>query len=179
VTFKNQPFEGLIPGLKGRKYDAAISAMTITPERAEQVDFSDPYYDAGQVLTVREEDDSIKGLDDLAGKVIAVQLNTTGHLQAEKIEGATLKTFKSIEPAFLELLKRRADAVINDDPTTRLILQKKAGLKIVGEPFTKEQYGIAVKMGNAELLSKINEGLKKVKASGEYDRIKATWISGE
>lgn len=179
VTFKNQPFEGIIPGLKGGKYDAAISAMTITSERAEQVDFSDPYYDAGQIISVRADDDSIRGLEDLKGKVIAVQLNTTGHLQAQKLEGAELKTFSSIEPAFLELLRGRADAVINDYPTTFLILSKKEGLKTVGEPFTEEKYGIAVRKGNTELLARVNEGLKKVKASGEYDRIREKWISSE
>ncbi|MHC4777743.1 MAG: basic amino acid ABC transporter substrate-binding protein [Planctomycetota bacterium] len=176
VEFKNQPFEGLIPGLKGGKFDAAISAMTITSERAEEVDFSDPYYDAGQVVTVREENDSIKDLSDLEGKIIAVQLGTTGFLQASKIEGVELRTFKSVEPAFLELLAGRADAVINDDPTTRLILAKEKGLKIVFGPFTEEQYGIAVRKGNAELLARINEGLKKVRDSGEYDRIREKWI---
>lgn len=176
VEFVNQPFDGIIPGLKGRKYDAAVSAMTITPERAQEVLFSDPYYDAGLVVAVREEETSILSLADLKGKTIAVQMNTTGHIQAGKIEGAKIKTFESIEPAFLELLKGRADAVINDAPVTALIVRKKKGLKVVGEPFTEERYGIAVRKEDPELLTRINEGLARVKASGEYARIKAKWI---
>jgi polar amino acid transport system substrate-binding protein len=176
VEFQNQPFDGIIPGLKAGRYDAAVSAMTITADRAKAVHFSDPYYDAGQIITVREAESSIQGVADLKGKVIAVQLNTTGHLEAKKVGAREVRTFESIEPAFLELLKGRADAVINDDPTTRLIVSKKEGLRIIGKPFTEEKYGIAVRQGNETLLARINEGLKKVRASGAYDRIKARWI---
>jgi polar amino acid transport system substrate-binding protein len=153
AEFVDQPFDGIIPGLRQGKYDAAVSAMTITPERAKEVDFTDGYYDAGQVIAVREAEAGIRGLEDLQGKVIAVQLGTTGNRAAEKIAKATVKTFPSIEPAFLELLAGRADAVINDDPTTVLYMREHRGIRIVGKPFTEEKYGIAVRKGNVDLLA--------------------------
>ncbi len=179
AVFVDQPFDGLIPGLQQGKYDAAVSAMTITPERAEVVAFTDGYYDAGQVIAVREGTTGISTPADLAGKVVAVQANTTGHRQAERIAGAEVRSFPSIEPAFMELAAGRADAVINDDPTTFLYAREHGGIRIVGAPFTEEQYGIAVRRDDAALLAKLNEGLRRVRASGEYDRLRKVWIEGK
>jgi len=176
AEFVDQAFDGILPGLAQGKYDAAVSAMTITAERAEVVDFTDPYFDAGQVVAVRADETGIRGLEDLAGKTIAVQRNTTGHLAAQKVPGARVKDFDSVEPAFLELLARRADAVINDYPPTFLYAKEHPEIRIAGEPFTRESYGIAVRKGNRELLARLNEGLRKVRASGEYDLLAAKWI---
>ena len=87
-----------------------------------------------------------------------------------------MKTFDAVGEAYLELLAGRADAVINDEPPTRLYMKSHPEVRIAGETFTREQYGIAVRKGNAVLLAKLNAGLKKVKASGEYDRLKKQWI---
>lgn len=179
IEFINQEWDALIPGLKGGRYDAVISAMTITEDRRKAVDFSDGYFDAGQIITVQKGTAGIAKPADLKGKTVAVQMNTTGHFQAQKIEGAVIKTFDSTELAFKELAAGRADAVINDEPPTRIYLKDHPELQMVGDVFTDEQYGIAVKQGNAALLAKINSGLKKVRASGEYDRLKAKWITGE
>jgi His/Glu/Gln/Arg/opine family amino acid ABC transporter permease subunit len=178
AAFVDQAFDGLIPGLNQGKFDAAISCMTITEERARVVDFSDPYYDAGQVIAVRAADASVRDLADLEGRTIAVQRSTTGHALAEKVKGATVKAFDAVDPAFLEVLAGRADAVINDEPTTLTYLAGNPGLRVASRPLTEERYGIAVKKGNADLLRKINDGLARVRASGEYDRIKAEWIGG-
>jgi polar amino acid transport system substrate-binding protein len=179
VTFVNQEWDALIPGLKGGRYDAVISAMTITEDRRKAVDFSDGYFDAGQIITVKQGTEGIAKPADLKGKTIAVQMNTTGHFQAQKIDGATIKTFDSTELAFKELAAGRADAVINDEPPTRIYLKDHPDLQMVGEVFTDEQYGIAVTKGNADLLARINSGLQKVRASGEYDTLRAKWVTGE
>jgi ABC-type amino acid transport substrate-binding protein len=176
VEFVDQVFDGILPGLARGKYDAAVSSITITEERAREVDFTDPYFEAGQVVAVRAGDASIRGLGDLAGKTIAVQRNTTGHRAAAAVKGATVKDFDAIEPAFLELLASRADAVINDEAPTLHFLRTRPGIRIAGPRFTEEKYGIAVRKGNADLLRKLNEGLRKVKASGEYERLRARWI---
>ena len=176
VEFIDQTFDGILPGLSQGKYDAAVSAMTITEERARIVDFTDPYFDAGQVVAVLARNAAVKGLADLEGKTISVQRNTTGHRAAEKVKGATVKDFDSIEPAFLELLAGRADAVINDYPPTFLYMKSHPEVRIAGKPFTEEKYGIAVRKGHADLLAKLNEGLRRVKASGEYDRLVKQWL---
>ncbi|MFT3764511.1 MAG: ABC transporter permease subunit [Minicystis sp.] len=178
VDFVDQPFDGILPGLRQGRYDAAVSAMTITEERARVVDFTDPYYDAGQVIAVRAGDARVHGLADLRGKVVAVQRGTTGHRLAERIEDARVKTFDAVEPAFLELLAGRADAVLNDGPTTLLYARQHAGIAVAGHPLTDETYGIAVRKGNADLLAKLNQGLRRVRASGEYDRLRQRWLDG-
>ncbi len=176
VEFIDQVFDGILPGLAQGKYDAAASSLSITAERARQVDFTDPYFDAGQVVAVLASSGKVRGLEDLAGRTIAVQRNTTGHRAAEGVKGATVKDFDAVEPAFLELLAGRADAVINDEPPTRLYMKSHPEVRIVGKPFTEERYGIAVRKGNAALLSRLNSGLRKVRASGEYDRLKMRWL---
>jgi ABC-type amino acid transport substrate-binding protein len=176
VEFIDQTFDGILPGLAQGKYDAAVSSMTITEERAKNVDFTDPYFDAGQVVAILGKTKGIGSLADLEGRTIAVQRNTTGHRAAEKVKGATVRDFDAIEPAFLELLAGRADAVINDAPPTRFYMKDHPEVRIAVKPFTEEKYGIAVRKGNAALLAKLNEGLRKVKASGEYDRLVARWI---
>ena len=179
AEFVDQPFEGILPGLKQGKYDAAVSALTITEERAREVDFTDPYYEAGQVVAVREGEAGIRGREDLRGRTVAVQLATTGNTEADRIGGATVKTFKSAELAFLELLAGRADAVVNDEPTTLLFMKEHPGLKTVGPVFTAERYGIAVRKERPDVRRALNDGLAKVRASGEYDRLKAKWIGGK
>ncbi|WP_396034803.1 transporter substrate-binding domain-containing protein, partial [Candidatus Cyanaurora vandensis] len=78
VEFRSLPFDGIIPGLQAGTVDAAISSLTITPERAKTVDFSEPYFKAGLAIAVRAEDRTITSLDSLKGKTIAVQIGTTG-----------------------------------------------------------------------------------------------------
>jgi polar amino acid transport system substrate-binding protein len=174
--FVDQVFDGILPGLSQGKFDAAVSSFSITEERAKQVDFTDPYFDAGQVVAVGPKGSAIRGLEDLEGRTIAVQRNTTGHREAEKVKGATVKAFDAVEPAFLELLAGRADAVINDEPPTRLYMRSHPEVRVAGKTFTAEKYGIAVRKGNSTLLAKLNEGLRKVRASGEYDRLMKQWI---
>jgi ABC-type amino acid transport substrate-binding protein len=177
AEFTHQEFAALIPALEQGRFDAAVSAMTITEERAKVVAFTDPYYDAGQVVVVRSgAGDAIRGRDDLGGRTVAVQLNTTGQMEAAKLAGATVKPFESAELAFLELLAGRCDAVINDEPTSRVFTARHPGLRVAGGVFTQEKYGIAVRKDRPELVARLNTALVKVRASGEYDRLRAKWL---
>ena len=92
--------------------------MTITPERAESVDFSDPYFHAGLAIAVAEDNNELTTLEDLEGQRIAVQIGTTGASTAESIEGAEVTTFESAPLALIELSNGNVDAVINDAPAT-------------------------------------------------------------
>lgn len=181
IKIVSLPFDGLIPALQAGNIDAAISAMTITEERKKSVDFSDPYFNSGLIVAVRSDDNSIKSVDDLKGKTIAVQIGTTGAIEAgkvkEKYPNTKIKTYNTIDMAFAEMANKGADAVINDMPVTADYIKKgHPEVKMVGELLTGEQYGIPVKKGNKEFLAKINEGLKKVKESGKYDEIYKKYI---
>ena len=182
VEFKNTAWDGIFAGLEGGEYDAILSSVTITDERKQKYDFSDPYINAGQAVVVRADETRIKSDKDLPGKVVGAQIGTTGAFAVEKIQGATLKEYDTIDLALLDLVNGNIDAVVVDTPVAAdyaLASETfKGKLKIVGEPFTEEYYGLVVRKGETELLKLFNEGLKKVRASGKYDEIYAKWITG-
>ena len=178
VEYSNVPWDSLLAGMAQCQYDAAISAMTITPERAEQFAFSDPYFAAGQIVTVRSDNTDITGKDSLAGKTVGVQLGTTGDIQAQKIAGATVKNYDDIGLAFQDLMNGQTDAVIADNPLALgYVGQNPDKLKTVGEVFTDEFYGIAVCKNKTDLLAQINKGLAAVKAQGLIEQLTTKWIS--
>jgi polar amino acid transport system substrate-binding protein len=179
VEYNNVPWDSLLAGMAQCQYDAAISAMTITPERAEQFAFSDPYFAAGQIVTVRADNTDIQSKDTLSGKTIGVQLGTTGDIQAQEIDGATVKTYDDIGLAFQDLINGQVDAVIADNPLALgYVGQNSDTLKTVGEVFTDESYGIAVCKDNTELVERINQGLAAVQASGTLDELTQKWVTG-
>jgi polar amino acid transport system substrate-binding protein len=159
-------------------YDAAISSITITPARAEEMLFSDPYYIAGQMIVVQKNNDTITGEASLKNKTLGAQLGTTGESLANEVEGATVKSYNQIGLAIQDLLNGQIDAVICDTPIAEGYVNKNSStLKIVGDSLTTESYGIAVAKGNEELLDKINEGLAAVKADGTYDELVQKWLA--
>ena len=173
----NASFDGIFPALLSRKFDMVISAATITPERRKTLAFSDPYYDAGQIITLRREQQPLT-VDDLPGKTVGVQINTSAHVMLEDRTGVRLKKFNSIDLAFLDLQNGRLDAVVTDAPTTRYMLKQSfPSLTVVGTPFTSEQYGIAFHPDDATLVKSVNAALAELRSSGEYDRIYAKWFA--
>ncbi|MFM7279231.1 MAG: ABC transporter permease subunit [Microcystis aeruginosa] len=177
IDLRNLPFDGIIPALQARTVEAAISGMTITSERAQAISFSRPYFRAGLAIAVREDNKTIKNFEDLKGKKIAVQIGTTGALEATKIPGAVVSQFDSAALALQELINGRVEAVVNDKPVT-LYAIKEAGLrgvKVVGELLTEEFYGIALPK-NSPYLQLINDALGRVIESGQYDVIFRQWF---
>lgn len=175
----NMDFDGLIPALQANQIDLAIAGMTVNPERMKTVDFSTPYYDASQVIVVQKSNTSVTSRQDLEGKVISVQLGTTGADAAAEIANAQIKRFGKVNEAFLELDNGRADAVIIDAPVAKNYIEHFTNLKIASEPFTEEQYAIAIKKGNSELLEKVNQAISEIIDSGKYDEIYNQWFNEE
>jgi ABC-type amino acid transport substrate-binding protein len=170
------PFDGIVPGLTTEKYDAIISAFTITPQRAQRVRFCDPYYDAGQTIAVPLGDSTITTLEDLQGKRLGVQLGTTGERMAHRVEGAEIFSFENIGAAFIDMENGRVDAVINDEPTSRIIIAERQSAKIVGDRLSEEQYGIAVRRADSTLAGKINAALVILREQGVLDSLKTKWF---
>ena len=180
IELLNVSWDPLLAGMAQCQYDAAISAMTITEERKQSFNFSDPYFAAGQVVTVRNDNTDITGKDALSGKTIGVQLGTTGDIEAQNIAGAEVKNYDDIGLAFQDLLNGQIDAVIADNPLALGYIGQNAGkLKTAGDVFTDEFYGIAVCKTNTDLLAKLNSGLAKVKADGVIDQLSKKWIEGQ
>ncbi len=181
VEIKNTAWDGIFAGLEAGQYDAILSSVTITDERKEKYDFSDPYFNANQGIVVRADDNTIKTEKDLAGKTVGVQIETTGAIAVRKIEGARIKQFDTPDLAMLDLVNKNVDAVVVDTPVAAgYALQSeqfKGKLKIASEIVTDETYGLTVQKGDPKkLLPLFNAGLKNIKASGEYNKIYEKWI---
>ncbi|WP_406678524.1 basic amino acid ABC transporter substrate-binding protein [Moorella sp. ACPs] len=177
VEIKEMGFDGIITALQTNNVDLAISGISIDDERKKAVDFSIPYYQSGLVVAVKADNDTIKGFDDLKGKKIAVQIGTTGAKEAKKIPGAKVTELDKVPDVFLELKNGGVDAVVNDLPVTAYYIQQgNKDIKIVGDVRSAEYYGIAVPKGKPEVLQKINDGLKALKASGQYAEIYKKWF---
>jgi len=181
VELVNTKWDGIFTALAAGEFDVVASACTITDERKQSVDFTDPYFNAGQSIAVLADNDTIKTVEDLKGKRIGVQLGTTGDMEASKIEGAEVKRYEEITLAFQALANGDVDAIVNDTPTSADIIKANPEIKakIVGEPFTNEFYGIAVNKGKPEIRDALNKALAEIKADGTYDQIYRKWFGGE
>jgi polar amino acid transport system substrate-binding protein len=178
-VFQTAAFDTIFTALQSGQFDAVMSAATITDERKQIVAFSDPYIEVGQLVVTRADNTAITGYQDLAsGPIVGVQTGTTGEEAARgeaKVPDANLKGYQTIDLAFAELSNSTIDAVVADGPTVGNYTaqdQYKDKLKIVGEPFTTESYGIAVQQSNTELQSAINAALAQLKQNGVIDQLK-------
>jgi polar amino acid transport system substrate-binding protein len=179
ITYVNVGFDPLLAGMAQGTYDAAISSITITPERAAQMAFSNPYFTAGQTITVKLSNTTITSQATLAGKKLGAQLGTTGEVLAKATPNATVRSYDEIGLAFQDLLNGQIDAVICDTPIANNYVKKNANaLKTVGAPLSTEDYGIAVAKGKTDLLNKINNGLAQIKANGTIDQLVTKWLAG-
>ncbi|MGG5252193.1 transporter substrate-binding domain-containing protein [Neobacillus sp. SM06] len=174
-------FGGIIPAMQANQLDVAIAGMSITDERKKIVDFSQPYFDAGLTVVVKKDNTTIKSVNDLKGKKVAVKKGTTGAKyatdNAAKL-GINVVQFNDSPAMFQEVANGNADALIEDYPViSYAIAQKDLGLKIVGDRLNGDKYGIAVLKGqNQDLLKKIDKGLDELKKDGTYDKIIQTYL---
>ncbi len=179
IEVTTMPFDALIPALFTNTIDVALSAMTITEERQKRVAFSEPYYQSGLTILIRNEDkDALKSVKDLEHETICVQIGTTGAYYAEEIPGATVKQFNSAPESYLELKAGGCRAAINDRPVNDYYLATTQSSGIMSLPGTlsAENYGIAINKNNTQMLQLVNSGFAKIKADGTYDRLYAKWF---
>lgn len=176
VNLETSAFDGLIAALQAGKYDAVISAMTITDDRAENVLFSDKYFKSSQYIAMKKGS-NFKTLADLKGKKVGVQLNTTGQFAVEKL-GMTTKKYDTTPDALNDLLNGGLDAVVADAPVVLWFQAQNANAQIesVDADSGLEYYGIAMKLGNKDLADKINASLKKLIDNGQYNEIYKKWF---
>ena len=180
MVFKTEIFDTLIPTLKaGGKFDIIASSMTITDERKQEIDFSDPYIDSNQSIAVMKST-NIKDRAGLAGKKIGVQSGTTGEAWAkENLTDSTLVPFDTTTKAFSSLQAGNVAAVVNDLPVSAYIVKSDSAqaMAIIEEIPTGEQYGFAVAKTNPGLLAAVNTALADLKADGTYQTIYDTWFA--
>lgn len=178
VEFVDAPADTLIAGLDAGQFDAVISSLLITPELEELADFTQPYLNAGQVVVVRAGTEEIKNNRDLAGHKVGVQLHSAGAEAVAGIKGAVVKTYDTIDLAFVDLNGGQIDAVVTAAPVAYDFVYSYGGkLQIAGQPFTTEYLGIAVRKGNTALLDKLNAALSIVQAQGLVDKLVHKWTT--
>ena len=178
VEMVNMEFDGLVMAVQNGQIDASIAGMSITPERQEQVAFTAPYYDAGLNIAVAADNTDITSEADLAGKVVASQMGTTGAAKALELQEAgvvaDVKLLENINVCMLALGNGEVDAVIMDIPVNGAYVAAHPEVAKIAAEFeveVPEQFGIAVSLDNTELLDKLNAGLENVKADGTYDAL--------
>ncbi len=181
VKFVNTLWGVIFESVKNGDRDIIMSGITITPARKENVDFSLPYFPANQVILTRS-DLKIEKIEELKDKNIAVCANSAGDIAASQAFGkaaTNIKRFDNTPLALEELSAGGVDAAIGDVGVFAFYVQQNPGktFNMVRDPNFQDQFfGIAVRKGNTELLNQINEGLKKVVASGEYAKIYVKWF---
>ena len=181
VKFVNTPWEGIFNALAQGDRDMIASSVTITDERKQTMDFTDPYFDAVQLIAVKG-DSKIAKFDDLKKLKVGVQTGTTGDEAVTKLLGKTstaIKRYESTPLALKELEAGGVDAVVADNGVVINYVANNAGAKfktVSDKTFLPEQYGFAVKKGNAELVGKLNKGLADIKADGTYNTIYAKYF---
>ena len=181
VKFVNTPWEGIFKTLDQGDRDLLVSAVTITDERKQTMDFSNPYFDAQQLMAVKANS-KIAKFDDLKKLKVGVQTGTTGDEVVSKLQGKTnpnIKRFESTPLALKELEAGGVDAVVADNGVVINYVTNNAGSKfktVADKAFAPEQYGLVVKKGNADLQGKLNKGLADIKADGTYDQIYAKYF---
>ncbi|MGI6638537.1 MAG: glutamine ABC transporter substrate-binding protein GlnH [Desulfobulbus sp.] len=183
LDYELQPmdFNGIIPGLQSGQLDVGIAGMTIKPERAQVIDFSDGYYTAGLLLLVRTDNTDINGIDDLKDKVVATKLGTTS-VDFLKNNTTTKKTklFPNNDAMFLELMSGGADAVLFDSPVVSDFMMKtgKDKVKVVGPLYQGQDYGIGFPK-NSPLVTKVNAALQTLRDNGSYRELYIKWFGSE
>ena len=174
VEIQNLPFDGLIPALKTGKAHLIISSMTATAERAQSIDFSEPYVKTGLCLLLGKNS-TIQSIQDAdqPGKVLAVKQGTTGHTHAvEKIKNAKVLVLDQESACVLEVVQGKADAFIYDQMSTFKNWQRNPQTtRALLKPFQEESWAIGIRKGNTELREKVNAFLKEFRSKGGFEEL--------
>ncbi|MFB8189259.1 amino acid ABC transporter substrate-binding protein/permease [Microbacterium sp. NPDC055988] len=181
VEIRQLGFDAAVQALQSNQVDAVMAGMSITEARQETFDFSEPYFTSGIQLGVLEESD-IQSLDDLDGKAVAVKTGTQGQTFAEENKdeyGFKVTPYQDTTDMVDAVKAGQAVGYFEDFPVLAYGIQQGSGFRLIGDPELGGEYGFAVNKGeNPELIEMFNEGLANLKASGQYDEIVDTYLSG-
>ncbi|WP_027108265.1 amino acid ABC transporter substrate-binding protein/permease [Lacticigenium naphthae] len=173
-------FSAGLQALESNQVDGMIAAMSITPEREESFDFSNPYFEAGPVLAVREDNEEITSYDDLDGKTLAVKVGTTGAQLANKLAedyDISINQFEDSATMYEDVAAGHSDGTIDDYPVMAFAIQNGLSLKFPTDPEPGDVYGFAVNKGrNPELLEMFNAGLATIYENGTHEQITSQYL---
>jgi len=171
--------DGLIDALRAKRIDVAISALPFDPRLTQDVHYTLPYFNAGQVLVVREAEIAIGGVDDLAGRRLAVEWGSSGDVEARRLQtrlAITLLPVDTPQAALNAIREGQADAALVDAVSAATIGRTIGGVKTVGQQVTDEPYVIAVTPGSARLIKAVDEALAGLRQEGVLDQLQWIWF---
>lgn len=179
VQWETTNFDGIFTALQTGKYDLVISDVVITDERKQANAFSHPYFLAGETIARKRNDTRVRTSADLPGKVVGVQMGTTGQkaVQDMKLPPDKIHKFEIMQDALMEVRNGRADAAVGDEPALKSIIAKGfPELELTGGVFVHENYAVVLRRGDPTLLAAVNRALDNILKDGRYARIYAKWI---
>jgi glutamate transport system substrate-binding protein len=162
--------------LQNHSVDAVVATYTITPARAQKVDFAGPYYESGDAVMVKADNSSINGVDDLHGKKVATESNSTAALALkQKVPDAQVTLFQTDEECVAAVQQGRVDAYVLDQGILVSDASTNKQVKVVGQPFTQEPYGIGLPKDQPDAKKFVDDFLQKIYADGSWAKLwKAT-----
>ncbi|BCG27706.1 cystine transporter subunit [Pseudomonas tohonis] len=182
VEFQPSKWDGILAALESKRLDLVINQVTISEERKKKYDFSTPYTVSGiQALVRKGSEDSIKSAADLAGKKVGVGLGTNyEQWLKENAPKADIRTYDDDPTKFQDLNVGRIDAILVDRLAAFEMVEKTGGrLAVAGEPFSRQEAGIALRKGDPELLAAIDKAIAKLKADGTLKAISEKWFKAD
>lgn len=177
VAWEKIDFKGIVAALTAKRVDVLITALTWTPERAERIAFSDPYFDAG-IGAITPQSSTIQKVEDLAGRKVGVQLGSSGERYVRETVGSKvgqLLTYDAITLAINDLKNGRVEAVINPLPVLRYAVRNDRGFRYTAVWDTRV-VGINTRLEDRELLAEINRHLRDLKSEGFLAKLEAKWF---
>ena len=176
IVIEDMAFDSIIPAIQSGKADIGMAGMTVTEDRLANVDFTETYVHTSQAIIVNTDSDAIKSSADLEGKTIGVQLGTTGDTYAGDVTDKVERYNKGFEAA-MALSQGKIDAVVIDESVAKALAEGTENLAVLDEPFTEEDYAIAVKKGNQELVDELNKAINELKEDGTLQSIVDKYIA--
>ncbi|MBX3058032.1 MAG: amino acid ABC transporter substrate-binding protein [Anaerolineae bacterium] len=173
-------YDGLYDALATGQVDVLISALVVAPERTKDFAYSTPYFNAGEILIVRQDEDNIGRMEDLHGRTLAVELGALGHVEAttwaKRLPNLTIVPYPTADEALTAVSHQEADAALVDAISGRLFLQQTEGLKRTAVPITVEPFALVTRIGDRRLLSELNNSLARLQTNGNLDEITNHWL---
>jgi polar amino acid transport system substrate-binding protein len=170
-------WDGILPSLSAKKFDAILSSLSITDKRKLEIGFSEPYIMGGPIIITKKDNTSIKKADDLKGKIVAVQLGSTGDNAVSEISGTKeVKKYDKIPQALLDLTSGRVEAVVADDQVGRYYVGLDASKYLVAGKLNDEPFGIGFRKEDKDLTDVVQKAIDDLKADGTLSKISLKWF---
>ena len=181
AEFVHFGYDGLYDALATKQVDVLISALVIVPGQMRDFAYSDPYFNAGEILIVPVAETEIETMADLDGRTLAVELGALGHVEAttwaSQLPHLTVHPYNSAAEAVTAVSQSQADAVLIDAISGRLALTEHPGLKRIAQPVTVEPFALVTRIEDEMLLEKLNASLETLGKSGQLNTIITQWLN--